>query len=275
MNRRRKLLMMSGGVSAEAKALFNAYKTRVVTDTGFVNSDTKTKKLFNDSVNNSLRDNLVFHVNSDAGNRGDVNKVYSIDGEANDFVQTVGANQPALRAQGWDFNGTTDRLEGGNPISMQTAGDKCIMAWAKADEIPSDFGAIFGAGFLAVESGIGIYINNTSYFAQVRQGLTVRSAEITFADADYSPTDFFHIACVRRGEVTELWLNGVLVDTNATAGAINSTPSRPFRIGNRQTQNEALFFNGIIDDCRAYNFAPSGDKITQIYNQTKAKYGIS
>lgn len=263
-----------GGAPAPGQALFDAYKATVLGDFGFINSDPKTLKLFNDSVKNSMRENLVFHVNSDAGNRGNVNKVYSLDGEGNDFTQTVAANQPALNAQGWRFDGN-DVLFGGNPTSMQTGGDKCMMAWAKCDSLPAGSMAIFGAGYFAQTTGMGVSVNSTSYSCQARQGSSIASAFAIYADTPApDPTQFFHIAGVRRGNITELYIQGIKVAETAPV-ALNTTPAQPFGIGARVgTFTIDFYFTGIIDDCRAYNFAPAPEKILQIFNQTRSKYGV-
>lgn len=275
----RSLLRRGASISPEAKQLFEAYKIAVEADNGQVISDSDTLTLFNDSVKNSLRNNLVFHANGRAGNRLTtpalvaVNKAYSLDENGNNFVQTTGANQPLIHSQGWSFNGSSHHLEGGNPASMQTGGDKTLMAWAKANDMPTGFMAIFGAGWLRLTTGIGIHLSATNFSCQARQEASIATASLAYtASGAPSPTDFFHITGVRRGDVTELFLNGVKV-SESSPEPLDTTPLEVWTIGTRRAGiGLEHYFDGIINDCRAYNTALSPAAIATIYNQTKGLY---
>ena len=67
-----------------------------------------------------------------------------------------------------------------------------------------------------------------------------------------------HLAATFDGSTHRLFVNGVLVGSNAAAGTLTQT-SGPFRIGGNPVWGD--WFNGAIDDMRVYNRALSASEV--------------
>ena len=72
-----------------------------------------------------------------------------------------------------------------------------------------------------------------------------------------------HVAMVHNGTDDKIFLNGVLANTKAYAGALNKT-KYPLGIGYDPIDNGS-FFDGAIDDVQIYNVALSDSEIADLY----------
>ena len=139
-----------------------------------------------------------------------------------------------------------------------------LSAWIKTSVRPApanSYGAIAGRGHLTANNGFGLFVGGDGklYF-QTRSGATQVNA-IT----DY-PFDnvWHHVAGVRDGNVTRLYLDGNM--TNEVAGALNTfyTAGVAFALGMRQQPSTGVWsfpFSGTISDVQLWDHARSGEQI--------------
>lgn len=78
-----------------------------------------------------------------------------------------------------------------------------------------------------------------------------------------SAGNWYHVAMTYDGYTIRLYLNGVLVDI-LTSSAVMEVGSEPIAIGRKS--NSTLYFDGLIDDVRIYNYALKTSQVGIVYN---------
>jgi len=141
-----------------------------------------------------------------------------------------------------------------------------LSAWIKTDTRPASgsYGAIAGRGYLGNMNGFGLFLcgDDDKVYIQTRTGGTTVTAGTAY------PFDgaWHHVAGVRDGDTTRLYLDGVLA-AEAT-GSLSSlySPGIAFGLGARQEGgngwvNKGFYFTGSMRDVRLYNYARSSREI--------------
>ncbi|KKN77137.1 hypothetical protein LCGC14_0363330 [marine sediment metagenome] len=79
---------------------------------------------------------------------------------------------------------------------------------------------------------------------------------------------WYHVAGVYNGTGMGLYINGVLDNSGAASGTIDST-AQTVRIGSR---NGGMFMDGMIDEVMVFNASLSSAQILEIYNNQSARF---
>lgn len=88
-----------------------------------------------------------------------------------------------------------------------------------------------------------------------------------------SNTTWYHVAFIKKSNVTQMYLNAV-ADGATVANTFNN-PQVDFTIGctrNSSTGLYSAFFNGYIDDVRVWTRAISTDELTYVYTQDQVRF---
>ena len=80
-----------------------------------------------------------------------------------------------------------------------------------------------------------------------------------------STNQWYHAVGTYDGNNIKLYLNGVLMDTDAQTGLIDNGARAYVSIGSSD-ETPSQLYNGVIDDARVYNRALSGTEVSQLYN---------
>ncbi len=98
--------------------------------------------------------------------------------------------------------------------------------------------------------------------------LVIAGTQRTLAGAAVPTTGFHHVVGTWDGTNQRVYLDGVLGATSANfAGALTTGTSS--LIGT--FDKASLFFNGVIDDVAAYNYALSSTQVASHYNAALGK----
>ncbi|MEM8944055.1 MAG: LamG domain-containing protein [Planctomycetota bacterium] len=155
----------------------------------------------------------------------------------------------------WDSNGRIDgciELDGWydyvsitNAASLQISGQITISAWVKPDTVSGPH-CIVGHG------PTGSSVQNTYLYAWYDDWLGgSNNGSDQYALSDATASDWTHLVSVYNGTQWQLFVNGVLADTQTTSqGAVNV--SGRWGIGSPSSHSNR-FFDGLIDDVRIYS----------------------
>lgn len=92
-----------------------------------------------------------------------------------------------------------------------------------------------------------------------------------FSSDSYADQNWHFVLAQRRGDLAELWIDGVLDGTAAVTGEIFNDAN--MAIGSKDTQNDD-FFNGMISELRIYMKSFSVDEIQVLYDSMLGVYPL-
>jgi hypothetical protein len=192
----------------------------------------------------------------------------------------------------YGFDGN-DFISCGNDSSLNAGtGDISLAAWVRVTGRQPDswqptttggyFGAIAGKGFLANETGFGIYTrsslasrDNYCFEFQVRQSGTVSAVRSGSQVSQFGIPDQwrFVVGVVDRDRLDglRLYVDGQLTNSTdpLTLEGRNLTDSVRFTAGCRDTGSMGFYFNGLIDDVRLYKRALGAQEILTMYQNER------
>ena len=197
-------------------------------------------------------------------------------GNNNGTLQNGATFAPGKVGQAFSFDGVNDSVDIANTTSLDFgAGNFSIEFWANLNSLSTDqmlFHKI---------SGTGASFNDPSYFVEFDQpnALRFRIGEAFLSNSNdlIVPTSltagqWFHVAAVRNGDLTQIYLNGVLAGSQTSGSNINTGTGGDAAIGRCLTSDAgcARFVNGKIDEVSLYNRALSASEIQAIYDADSA-----
>ncbi|MCM3872571.1 MAG: LamG domain-containing protein, partial [Pyrinomonadaceae bacterium] len=197
-------------------------------------------------------------------------------GNNNGTLQNGATFAPGKVGQAFSFDGVNDSVDIANTTSLDFgAGNFSIEFWANLNSLSTDqmlFHKI---------SGTGASFNDPSYFVEFDQpnALRFRIGEAFLSNSNdlIVPTSltagqWFHVAAVRNGDLTQIYLNGVLAGSQTSGSNINTGTGGNAAIGRCLTSDAgcARFVNGKIDEVSLYNRALSASEIQAIYDADSA-----
>ncbi|MBU1134877.1 MAG: LamG domain-containing protein, partial [Candidatus Omnitrophica bacterium] len=165
---------------------------------------------------------------------------------------------PKLGAGAGKFNGSNDYV--GVPDSDAwnfTASDGTIDFWFKVNSMPS------------IAGGLINQVNNDNhwtiyYYSDGKIGVGTSGVnEITSASGVISTGVWYHVAVVKSGSTTTIYVAGNQV-ASATTAVWTSSPN-PLRIGGHSHWNVDYNHTGLIDEVAIYNRALTGEEIKDHY----------
>ena len=157
----------------------------------------------------------------------------------------------------WDFDGTDDHINIGNPTALQSLTTGTIEAVYYRDASTGTYQMIFSDGASALEV---TYLGNTLQFY-------IGNSGISFAHAVTG--EFFHVTGVWGSGYKKLYLNGSEVVSGTNTGTNTGSTTR--YIGGR---GSSFSFNGKIPLVRVYTAALSAAQVLQNFNAQKSRFGL-
>ncbi|KKU82931.1 MAG: hypothetical protein UY09_C0001G0005 [Parcubacteria group bacterium GW2011_GWA2_47_8] len=163
-----------------------------------------------------------------------------------------------------EFDGTDDYVNAGDPAGGEldfSTGDFSIAGWALADV--DNQGDNIIAKRAATGNGFEILSDATDgslNFAATSCSNVDAGATLTFND-----NVWHHFVVARSGTTVATYLDGLPGATGTCSADLSSTAS--FYVGAQSDSTN--FWDGRIDDVRAFNYALSQKQIMQIYNRAK------
>ena len=82
--------------------------------------------------------------------------------------------------------------------------------------------------------------------------------------------NWIHVVYVKSVSSTNIYINGVLINSTPSITGIYSSSSRPIRFGAKNTSNPYQFFNGKLDDIGIWNRSLTQQEITNLYNSVSS-----
>jgi Concanavalin A-like lectin/glucanases superfamily/Domain of unknown function (DUF2341) len=180
---------------------------------------------------------------------------YGNHGTATNFYSATSSVVAQLDG-GLSFDGVNDYVSA-TQIDLRTG--STISAWVKANAY-SGF-IVYNRSTSVSTTGImGLYLSSSTFKATVWNGAAYISAEYPA-----NLNQWYHLAFVWNGTVTDLYVNGVPTNDKSVSISAFGT-SNTIRIG--VSSPGSLHFNGLIDDVRIYNYALTASDIKTQYNMS-------
>lgn len=151
-----------------------------------------------------------------------------------------------------------------------------LETWVKTSTAPSSgsYGSIAGRGYLCNTNGFGLYVSPDGKVTfQVRTGPTTVSGSAAYPFG----ADWHHLAGVREGNTTRLYIDGELAVENTGALTSIYSPGVAFGLGARHNgATWDFFFNGSMAEVRLWDCARSARQIqvNRFYRLTGAEAGL-
>jgi hypothetical protein len=220
-------------------------------------------------TNPTLQTGLVGHWTFDGK---DVNKATNVitdsSGQGNNGstggMDTATTTAIGVIGQAFDFDGSDDYVDIGNPDSLQLTTSVTVSAWISNNTLIGGQ-VIAGRGWEAsVYHPYLLFTSGTDLIGRITTGGGTALTNITY---DGLSTDtYYHTVLTYDGAIIKLYVDGDEKDSSEKTGILNN-PSRNFMIGAHtgSVSDPTLFFNGTIDDVRIYNRALSADEVSRLH----------
>lgn len=186
--------------------------------------------------------------------------------------------EPGIVGNAFSFDGIDDYIVIPNNDDLNFGmGDFTVAAWIQTSfdkGTGSDFiltkslpgnGHQYTLSYRASTNGqVSFYVDD--HHIEVAPGSW--SEEAAFAESNFSIVDgeFHYIAGVRKGTITELYVDGILVGTDSSSTILSASSSNNVVIGGRENPSSDPYFNGLIDEVQIYNRALSQSEIKGIFD---------
>ncbi len=115
---------------------------------------------------------------------------------------------------------------------------------------------------MTLPGSYSLFVNHNQWRTGVRSGDGVGEAAVV-ASSSTTTLEWTHICATYDGNALKLYINGVLESTVEFEGVIDQENPEFLAIGGYP--NEQVFFNGLIDDVKIYNYAFTADDVTEMY----------
>jgi hypothetical protein len=221
-------------------------------------------------ANTIVQQGLV--LNLDAGN------IYSYAGagaawydvSGNGYVSSLTNTQTYNSDNGGsiNFNGSTESVSAG-PNSNLFLADMTAEVWIKITAMSGDWVRIIGTGSDPRTFGLWYYVNGRILWQ--RTGSSAVNPEIFPATPVLTVGSWAHVAATTIGMSHVLYLNGVSIGTNPSAGGPWGNSNTAITIG---YAGYHAYSNSNIASARLYTRGLSAAEILQNYNATKGRFGL-
>jgi hypothetical protein len=221
-------------------------------------------------ANTIVQQGLV--LNLDAGNpysyAGAGAAWYDVSG--NGYVSSLTNTQTYNSDNGGsiNFNGSTESVSAG-PNSNLFLADMTAEVWIKITAMSGDWVRIIGTGSDPRTFGLWYYVNGRILWQ--RTGSSAVNPEIFPATPVLTVGSWAHVAATTIGMSHVLYLNGVSIGTNPSAGGPWGNSNTAITIG---YAGYHAYSNSNIASARLYTRGLSAAEILQNYNATKGRFGL-
>ena len=147
------------------------------------------------------------------------------------------------------LDGVDDKVDCGNPSSLQITGNITLSAWFKTTS--SNTQTIIGKD--------SINSNTRSFLLLVISGVArfiiFKSNSSNFISGTSTVNDgnWHHVLGVNDGTNLKIYVDGVLEGTNNGGGGTIDNGTSDFNIGSRDASGQSIRFNGVIDEVAVWN----------------------
>jgi hypothetical protein len=221
-----------------------------------------------------VTDNMMFCL--DAGN----SKSYPGSGTTWTDLVAQGANATLINGVGYDienggaltFDGTNDYCSITTPLTIEN--DFTFAAWAKREgNSATSIGGIFGNHWHSENAGVSIHFRNADGYVRIAtgNGASRPTFDVTFSRSN---SLWNHYVMRYSGSTSDVYINGVLLDSRSVTPVIQTSSTKTFAIGRWAPSYGSYYLNGKISNCAAYNRALLPDEIQQIFNAHRGRFGI-
>jgi hypothetical protein len=173
-----------------------------------------------------------------------------------------------------EFDGDSDRvvIQNSDSIdSVENTNEFTVSVWFNTNEIsvPQDTQTIIENGDDSDWNVMMVVPWNDSsvicYMIHSSGGDHQHSVQTTTGSISINT---WHLAsCIYDGENLKIAIDGeIKVAEDIGSGHILRNTEEPFRVGNKYTTEDTLFFNGMIDEVKVWNYALTEDEIKTEYN---------
>ena len=179
-------------------------------------------------------------------------KVLDTDGLYSEYSAEKAAVPTELAGNALSFDGIDDYVNLGNPSELNVTGDLTLEAWIYADDYNVNGRIISKWG---LSSGYELDLSGGSIRFSLNQSVGVLTP-ITSHNGEW-----VHVAAVKSGTLTKIYINGVYADFGSTASSITTSPNN-LLIG-EMANLATSYFNGKIDEVRIWNVARTETEIAE------------
>jgi hypothetical protein len=221
-------------------------------------------------ANTIVQQGLV--LNLDAGNpysyAGAGAAWYDVSG--NGYVSSLTNTQTYNSDNGGsiNFNGSTESVSAG-PNSNLFLADMTAEVWIKITAMSGDWVRIIGTGSDPRTFGLWYYVNGRILWQRTGSGAV--NPEIYPVTPVLTVGSWAHVAATTIGMSHVLYLNGVSIGTNPSAGGPWGNSNTAITIG---YAGYHAYSNSNIASARLYTRGLSAAEILQNYNATKGRFGL-
>jgi len=226
---------------------------------------------------------LLFHFNNDSAYGENDTLVYDFSGNGNNGTCS-GSNCPVFNLSAgkfggaFEFDGSDDYIDAGNPPEMASIKSGTVIAWFKVDDV-SDDRTILSYYDGTTTEGWSLLVTTENKVRIITKDNDVHVLSfITNQTIDLNK--WYFVAYVVKEDGNILYLNGLPQAVTYSAG--NSTTSiflgdlslLKFAVGYKYNNNPTYYdyFNGTIDEIAVYNRSLSAEEIYNLYKLKKGKY---
>ena len=167
-----------------------------------------------------------------------------------------------------NFNGSTESVSAG-PNSNLFLADMTAEVWIKITAMSGEWVRIIGTGSDPRTFGLWYYVNGRILWQ--RTGSSAVNPEIFPATPVLTVGSWAHVAATTIGMSHVLYLNGVSIGTNPSAGGPWGNSNTAITIG---YAGYHAYSNSNIASARLYTRGLSAAEILQNYNATKGRFGL-
>lgn len=236
----------------EVSDLYNSQKNKYILDT-----NEPILKLDATNLNSYLPNSLTWKDISYNGNNGTLTNGVSYNG------------------QSMVFDGANDYVNLGNKFNPLLS-SQTISIWFKTSDVTSIKFLLSKGNISSVVIGYSIFIESGILNCRMNaNGLSTQKADNRF---NISANTWYNVVMVidREANILRSYLNNILSTTTVfgtnITGFNSITNTKNFYLG--ATETPSNYFIGQLNDVLVYNRAITAQEVSDIYNNTKSKYGL-
>lgn len=205
-----------------------------------------------------------YKLNDNAANTTVLDNIGNFDGTLNGGDNTEDKTVSGKINSAFNFNGTDDYIDLGDPVMDATDEQLTLAMWIKPTSLASNLKFV-GKRQTAGNNGYAFGFEGAT--AGDPLIFTINGVVDQNSDASGLTTNFHHVAVTYDKVNIKFYVDGSLLSTHAQTGEIDSAGATKLFFGATSVDDVAAnFFNGIMDDVRIYNKALSLAEIQAIYN---------
>ncbi len=168
---------------------------------------------------------------------------------------------PLFDNKSFEYDGVVDKLDCGNPVSLQITGNITLSAWINTTS--SSTQDIIGKD--SISSGTRSF--NLVLVSGVARLTVFKSNSASSVNSTSSVDDgnWHHVLGVNDGTDLKIYVDGVLEGTNSGGGGTFDNGTSDFNIGSRDAGPQSIIFNGAIDEPAIFDYALTSTQVLDIY----------